>query len=112
MMHVQYGQITYQESEDLGRAAIKYVTPLEFQILIPHIATILHLLWRENFSRSNFVYAFEFSSGDRKAIELVMMSADLPEHVYFYETDDRKLFEMRGASGGITTGLICYLITK
>lgn len=97
---------------DLGRAALGHITPLEFQIVLPHVAHILECLYMAANSRLPFCYAFEFSAFHKDLITLAIMQAQLPQHVKFYETDGKKLFEMRGTSGGITSGLICYLITE
>lgn len=113
MINDRFYQVTYNpDGGDLGRAFQHGTTPLEFQIVLPHIAYMLEALYRANFIREHFVYAFEFNVKDKALVELVMLSVELPEHVSFYETDGKKLFEMRGSSGGITTGLICYLVTK
>lgn len=103
--------ITYDPNGgDLGRALIKPIQPLEFLIIIPHVANILEELYNGQHGLY-FKYAFEFSSHWKDSIELVMKQIQLPPHVHFYEVDGKNLFEMRGASGGIVSGLICYLVT-
>lgn len=97
---------------DLGRAELPSVTALELQILIPHIANILENLHHLRIAGDPFKYAIEIQYHQRKAAELVIMSADLPPDVSWYEADGSKLFAIRGASGGVTTSYICYLITK
>jgi len=96
---------------DLGRAEIKPISPLEFQLLVPHIAHILECLHIAGLSRLPFKYAFEFPLHVRDQVFLSMLTMKLPSHVKFYECDGKKLFEMRGASGGVVSGLVCYLIT-
>jgi hypothetical protein len=97
---------------DLGRASITHIHPLEFHVVIPHIADILESLHNIKISTLPFKYAFEFSSYYKDQILMEINTAKLPEHVSFYECDGKKLFEMRGASGGVVSGLICYLVTK
>lgn len=97
---------------DLGRAAIRGLEPLEFSVVLPHVAIILEGLYNLNNSRLPYVYAFEFNSHTKRGVELVMLSAKLPEHVEWYETDGSNLFVMRGSSGGVIIGYICYLVTK
>lgn len=96
---------------DLGRAEIPLITPLEFHVILPHIAHILECLHVAGHSRLPFRYAFEFSHYHKDMVLMEMISARLPTHVKFYECDGKKLFEMRGHSGGIISGIICYLIT-
>lgn len=96
---------------DLGRAEIRPVSPLEFQIILPHIAHMMECLYVSGVSRLPFKYAFEFPIHTKDSAWLVMSIAKLPPHVDFYECDGKKLFEMRGASGGVTSGFICYLVT-
>jgi len=96
---------------DLGRTTIKQVTPLEFQLIIPHIVEIFKGLAALDLPLP-FKYAFEFYSGNKEDALLVIHATKLPPYVKFYEIDGRKLFEMRGAAGGIATSFICYLITS
>jgi hypothetical protein len=95
---------------ELGRAT-RVVTPLEFQLLIPHVAEIINALKVES-PRKYYVHPFEFRGEDKNCIELVILSAKLPSDVHFYETDGKKIFEIRGPSGGVVSSLICYLVTK
>ena len=81
-------------------------------MVVPYVAYILSLCTELNNSRLPYVYAFEFHAHARKAIELVMMGLKLPDHVEWYSTDGLNLFAMRGASGGVVTNYICYLVTK
>lgn len=96
---------------DLGRAA-EILTPLEFSVILPPVARILEYLYHTKLSKLPFKYAFEFHSSHKAQIELVMMTTKLPPNVGFYECDGLKLFQIRGASGGIVTSYICYLITE
>lgn len=106
-------QITFDpDGDDLGRAKIRTNSPLEFQIIVPHVAHILECLHLSELSKLPFKYAFEFPVYMKNEILLVISTLHLPLHVNFYECNGNKLFEMRGASGGITSGLICYLVTK
>jgi hypothetical protein len=106
-------QITFDpDGGDLGRAEFKWITPLEFQIILPHIAYILECLYLMGNSRLPFRYAFEFPPTVKDSIFLVMKAIKLPEHVKFYEVDRNQIFEMRGASGGVAGNMICYLVTK
>jgi hypothetical protein len=100
-----------KDGGDLGRAELKPISALEFQIIVPHVACILESLYNSKLSTLPYKYAFEFITHQRKMIEIGMEILILPPHVHFYECDGRKLFEMRGVSGGIVSGLICYLIT-
>ena len=106
-------QITFNpDSGDLGRAELRPISPLELQVIAPHIAHILECLHISELSKLPFKYAFEFPIHVKNEVLMTMNSIKLPSHVDWYESDGRKLFEMRGPSGGIVTGLICYLITK
>jgi len=105
-------QITFDPNGgDLGRAEFKYTTPLEFTVVVPHIAYILEQIYLDKLSKLPCRYAFEFSSTHRSLIEFAMASVKLPDHVRFYEVDGIKLFQIRGVSGGLASSLICYLVT-
>lgn len=96
---------------DLGRAHIKPIAALEMQIIIPHIANILEELAATKRFDSPLKYAFELNISEKDIAGYIIYTAKLPPHVHFYECDGKSLFEMRGASGGIVSGLICYLVT-
>jgi len=108
--------ITYNpDGGDLGRADIKPITALEMQIVIPHVANILNELEsRRVRDELPFKYAFELPMGEKDAAMFVIHASSykLPPHVFWYEIEGRMLFEMRGASGGIVSGYVCYLVTK
>lgn len=100
------------ENSEFGRAPLK-ITPLEFEIIIPHIIKILQSLYEMGNSRFPYYYAFEFDNQfkDTNFIRTIINQAQLSKNVYFYQTDGRNLFELRSNSGGLATGLICYLTT-
>jgi hypothetical protein len=105
-------QITFNpDGGDLGRAALKQISPIEFHTILPHIAHILECLYKTGNFELPCVYGFEFSIQDKHIILAEMINVKLPPHVYFYITDGIKLFEIRGANGGVVSGLICYLVT-
>lgn len=107
--------ITYNpDGGDLGRATIKPITALEMQIIIPHVADILDELASSKISELPFKYAFEIHSREKDAAMFVIQSSSyiLPPRVFWYETDGKMLFEIRGNSGGIVSAYICYLVTK
>lgn len=59
-------------------------------------------------------YAFEFSPNNKTKLSQVIISTEplLPLGIKFYSIENQKLFELRGASGGIVNSLICYLIAE
>lgn len=61
-----------------------------------------------------FQHAFKIRTEDREFIQMFMLELEkeFPDTVQWYETDGRKLFELRGISGGVTTSLVCYLVSK
>lgn len=97
---------------DMGRADKGHMHPMEFHVILPHIANILEMLAVSKLSTLPFKYAFEFDSYYLHDFQLVIRSAKLPSHVAFYECDGKNIFEMRGQSGGVVHGHICYLVTK
>lgn len=107
-------QINYDPNgDDLGRAEIKPISPLEFRVILPHVAHILECLYVSGNSKLPYKYAFEFlAPTNRDIIFFEMQNVKLPPHVKFYECDGKQLFEMRGQSGGVVSGLICYLVTE
>lgn len=107
--------ITYNpDGGDLGRANMRPITSLEMQIVVPHIASILEELAVAKFSELPFKYAFEIRPDEKNGALFVIQNSSyhLPPHVFWYECDGKRLFEMRGASGGIVGAYICYLVTK
>jgi len=96
---------------DLGRSHLKQLQALEFMIVLPHVAHILECLYISGNSRLPYKYAFEFGMYSKDTVIAMIEEAKLPPHVKWYECDGTKLFEMRGQSGGIVSGFICYLIT-
>lgn len=107
--------ITFDPSNgDLGRAKIRPVSALEIRVLVPHIAHILEELAISELSTQLFKYAFELSVHERDSTMLVIRESiyKLPPHVFWYEVDGNRLFEIRGASGGVVASYICYLVTK
>lgn len=113
----EYNRISFKiqfepNGGDLGRAAISHVSPLELQLVLPHVSAILEELWKLNNSRLRYVYAFEFAANCLHGIKLLMSTTRLPDHVEWYSVDGHNTFEMRGASGGIVSNHIIYLVTK
>lgn len=105
------------EGGELGRGV--KVTALELAIVAPHIASILQALHDQD--RSSLVinepkpykYGFEVWLGDARRLEIVLDDIILPKNVKWYTIDGgKRIFELRGLSGGVTSGLICYLITQ
>ena len=106
--------ITYNPNGgDLGRATIKPVSALEMALVIPHVANILEALelWKVP-GELPFKYAFELPIHEKNSALIVINTSKLPSHVSWYEVEGRKLFEIRGASGGVASSYVCYLITK
>ena len=100
---------------DLGRGV--KVTALELTIVAPHIIEILQSLYNDSnlfFDMTKFPsykYGFEVYYTDKEKLSIAMDSIRLSDNVHWYTCDDRKIFEMRGASGGIISALACYLVT-
>lgn len=94
------------------------VSILELVIVVPHVANILAALEAEGnlfFDKSvlrPYKYGFQVYPGDRKLLEIAVNSIELPSNVQWYESDGNKIFAMRGPSGGVISGLACYLVTK
>lgn len=59
-------------------------------------------------------YAIRVPVSDSKLmLELIRIEEkSLPVDIRFYDVDDKKLFELRGQSGGVISQMVCYLITK
>jgi hypothetical protein len=106
--------ITYNpDGSDLGRAPIRPITALEMQVVIPHVANMLEELeLRRTNEEFLFYYAFELNIHEKDAAMLVIRASTLPLHVSWYEVDGRRLFEIRGPSGGVVSAYICYLVTR
>lgn len=97
------------------------ITPLVlFPALIREISKIMSFLYREIREgkiltpTSNFSHGFKFRQEDTLLLNILIneLKKELPVGVVFYETDDKYIFELRGASGGIVTAVVCYLVTK
>lgn len=107
--------ITYNPNGgDLGRASIRAISALEMQIVIPHVVSILEELAIMKISDLPFKYAFELHTSQKDSALHVINSSrhNFPSRVFWYEIEGRILFEMRGASGGVVSTYVCYLITK
>ena len=101
---------------DLGRSELGQVTVAEFKIILPHILNILESLHIQGDSKLPYKYAFEFNLLEEEKILEEIQFAEInmqriAQHVKFYRCDGNPLFGLRGASGGMTTSLICYLYT-
>lgn len=60
-------------------------------------------------------YCFCFQTGFRGYLHLLMNGIEstvMPKSCEFYEVDGNRIFDVRGASGGITTMVCCYLIVR
>lgn len=60
-------------------------------------------------------YSFSVRAEYRDTINAMIRSMEsegLPRGASFYEVDERKVFEMRGPSGGVATSIIFYLVAK
>lgn len=102
---------------ELGRAR-RITQPTEFYLAAPYVADILRAIYVDEFEKDPIAFrpacwAFEFSARDEPLIAQMMwhLSNSLPPNVKWYETDGKKLFAVRGPSGGVVSSLICYLIT-
>lgn len=105
-----YGINFDPEAGDLGRAH-KIITVPELHIITPHICNMLFHISRAGMR--NVKYAFEFTLEAPSLIvrEMNDLAVDFLEGVQWYTTEDgRKLFELRGQSGGVAHAYICYLI--
>jgi len=108
-------RITELDGGDLGRGT--FVTPQEFPLLALRVAKILRelrLVLRNGFSDDIPCYGFEIRMAHKDTIlELMPKIKDLiGDDVLWYECDGKTLFEIRGASGGIVSSYICYLISR
>jgi hypothetical protein len=106
-----------KDGGDLGRAYY-FTTLLEFPGKVLSVANLLldlkDVLSKHQVKDVIPSYSFEFSIGDKRLLVMEMLALDnkLPERISFYEIDNKRIFEMRGSGGGITTSLICYLIAN
>ena len=83
--------------------------------LVMRIAQIFSKLREIKPKDREFVYCVQFSSDYKKTVEAMLMDIEhegLPEGTAFYEIEGRKIFELRGASGGVRYAMCFYLITK
>lgn len=98
-------------NDDMGLAQ-RINTAIELQIVIPHIADVLSKM--PKVKGKAFSYCFGGHVGERKQLSTLVhyFKDKLPDGVSFYECDGQAIFDVRGPSGGITTSLTFYLITK
>lgn len=113
MNHLDY------DGGDIGYA--DGITPLVlFPALVREVAKIMSFLYMEcrngkmQTPTGNFSHGFKLRKEDSHFLKVLMDESkkELPIGVVFYECDGKDLFEIRGASGGVTTAVICYLVTK
>lgn len=102
------------EGGDLGRG--RKVNTLELAVVVPHIADFISWLSynkSDDMGNLQYSYGFEVHSTEKNLLIIAMLELEnkFPRNVKWYETDGIKVFDMRGASGGIVSSLACYLIT-
>jgi len=87
----------------------------QIPFLIMKIADVFSKLREIRPNDREFVYCIQFSPNYKDTVEcmlLDMLRKGLPMGTTFYECDGRRIFEMRGATGGIVHSMAFYLITK
>lgn len=104
--------ITNLDGGDLGRG--NGLTTFEnIPIVIETVGNIFSQLRNEIQKPMILSYGIEVSSHYKNIMEPLLLSMELkglPNGCKFYQTDGRKIFEVRGYSGGVISSCIFYLI--
>jgi len=85
---------------------------VEFPILVKHIHEIINSIPNENGKTPSYCFKFGNMTPAKSIADIVGELEKLYPNALFYSTDGRKVFELRSASGGLTTSHVCYLIKK
>lgn len=100
---------------DLGRAYDRCTRIENIPLLVKTIAELYSNL-RSLVERPKALsYCFEVSTKDIKVLNYLVtgnLDNQLSEGVRFYECDGHRVFDIRGASGGIVTSCCFYLIAE
>lgn len=101
--------IQFGDNDDLGLADGN--TPI---FLLPYVVKIaskilsdLHKLYPDK----NWKHAIQIGNGFTRLTEAIMdeLSEQLAEHTQFYAIDGKRIFELRGPSGGVVSARIFYI---
>ncbi len=99
---------------DFGLA--KFQTKLEnIPLIVETVAGVFSSLKELKPNDRIFAYCISFNSDYKKLVEALLLDLErrsLPRDISFYETDGRRIFDIRGASGGVTTSTCFYIICK
>lgn len=96
---------------DLGLSEV-VINPEQFLNLIPIIHKIMLDVKKEFNPDKPLKYCFRFGHQSNSLIYDLIHRAEEIYGVEFYSCDGKKVFEIRGISGGIVTGYVCYLIVR
>jgi hypothetical protein len=105
---------TFGPHGDLGRAtsrtnAEEFVDKaIKAAYFLREVANVAFL---QNFDvELGLSYSIEFPVGSVKQEVIENAEQSFPTGVRFYSINGQKLFDLRGASGGVTTAQICYVL--
>lgn len=84
----------------------------EVPIVIKHVSSILNSIATDSLIPQGKImsYGFVVNAKYRAILDKVLDEINLPPRCKYYSIEGRKVFEMRGASGGVMTGVVFYLI--
>ena len=83
--------------------------------LVMRVADIFSGLRHLRPAGHEFSYCIQFNPDYKRTVELMLYDIEregLPDGTVFYEVDGKRVFEMRGFSGGVVYANCFYLITK
>ena len=100
-------------SGDMGIA--DNITSIEsIPLVVSIVSKILNYLKEMTTQDKHFKYCIQVSSRYSKVITPIIeeLEETLPIGVKFYSVMGRKVFELRGSSGGVSTSIVFYLIAQ
>ena len=107
--------IVDKESGDLGISEQGNTQIEQIPLLVMRIADIFSKLSHLKTKKELFCYCIQFSSDYKDTVKSMLRDikrVGLPEGTGFYEIDGINIFDIRGASGGISCACCFYLIAK
>lgn len=103
------------EGGDLGRASGGTTRLEQIPFIVMRVGEVFSGLRHLIEHNRMFSYCFEVRSEYRNTLSFMLADMEregLPKGCSFYETDGRKIFEIRGPSGGVVYSVCFYLLCK
>lgn len=94
---------------DLGISDI-FTNVENLSAIVPHVANILSKIEARKDNIPSYCFKFRQVSKLTLESQILVIERLLLKDISFYETDGRKVFELRGPNGGVISAIVCYLV--